>query len=69
MYMNRTPLVKELLRRYIVDIIIVQNIEVAIKAIYLDNKKISDRKLFTKRITNEIKIMLHLQHPNIIHPL
>lgn len=42
------------------------NHEVAIKAIYLDNKKISDRKLFTKRITNEIKIMLHLQHPNII---
>ena len=40
--------------------------EVAIKAIYLDNKKISDRKLFTKRITNEIKIMLQLQHPNII---
>lgn len=42
------------------------NHEVAIKAIYLDNKQISDRKLFTKRITNEIKIMLHLQHPNII---
>lgn len=43
------------------------NTEVAIKAIYLDNKQISDRKLFTKRITNEIKIMLNLEHPNIIH--
>lgn len=40
--------------------------EVAIKAIYLDNKKIPNRKLFAKRISNEIKIMLQLQHPNII---
>lgn len=41
-------------------------IEVAIKAIFLDNKIITDRKKYTKRVTNEVKMMLQFNHPNII---